>query len=102
MNWQTFAPVALGGLTLTLAFLIYRRTRVLAQKQTDLTCIVTAALRKLGRIDAFREAMEDGKLPEKLERRLIEELLAAIATHQPPIERAFSSPRTQDAGPRKR
>ena len=102
MNWQTLGPVALGGLTLVLAILIYRKTRVLAQKQTDLTCIVAAALRKLGKIDLLCEAIEDGRLPEKLERRLIEELQAAIATHQPPIERAFSGPRTEDAEPRKR
>ncbi len=102
MNWQAIAPLILGGLTFALAFLIYRDTRALAQKQDDLTCIVAAALRKLGRIDSLREAIEDGRLPEKLERRLIEELLAAIATHQPPMERAFSSPRTEEAGPSRR
>ncbi len=90
MSWNGIAPVLLGVLTCALFLLVRRDVADLAQKQRDFDCLMTAALRKLGRLDYFRESMEDGRLPDKLMQRLAEEVLAMVATGMTPAERELA------------
>ncbi len=100
MNWNVIVPVLLGALTCALVLVVHHDLADLAQKQRDFDCLMTAALRKLSRLDNFRGSMEDGRLPDKLMQRLSEEVLAMIATGMTPAERESSKGRTPSVGPR--